>query len=414
MRNDKIANRHSVLLLLLSILSIFWLNSCDNKSEKSQFIYNNTACFKRISDIFTIIDIQKAKALSYKEFSEDFMNEVHFVQLSSKELIGNITTLLVFRNKIYILDRFIAKKVFIFNMDGELIRVIDSLGEGPEEYLELGNMAIDEGQKELLISDARSSKFLHYTLDGNFSRITKSVPNVCYYPAGNDFLYTKLAYKQMKSLSGVDYALLFSKDTTVLKVNFPYYPIQQGTPSGNPFYKNTLGELLYLPDVCDTVYQILHDTSFRVKYVVNQEKSLWKKRNEYLSAQEQASLIINNTYTSLGNIFIENEFFCYFSINTSYQGRIISRPYFYNKKKKVVFYFDLDKNFDTNTPFKKGIYMIANPQSLYGDYFVASFDPTHVSTKNKQYNPAYRMILENANENTNPALMFYKFNPNYE
>ena len=49
---------------------------------------------------------------------------------------------LVYDNKIYILDAFVAEKVFIFDKRGVLLKTIDNKGQGPDEYAGLSGMSI--------------------------------------------------------------------------------------------------------------------------------------------------------------------------------------------------------------------------------------------------------------------------------
>mgnify|MGYP000118512876 FL=1 len=55
---------------------------------------------------------------SYPEFIVEFVDSAYFVQLSSDEQIGYLTKVQIFEERIYVLDRFSAEKVFIFDMQG--------------------------------------------------------------------------------------------------------------------------------------------------------------------------------------------------------------------------------------------------------------------------------------------------------
>lgn len=400
---------------IAGILLIIFLVSCRySQKDIKEFVYKDFGDFNRIEKAVTKIDVAEAKSLSYRDYIDDFVDSVYFLQLSSEELIGEITNLCIFEDRIFILDQFLAKKVFIFDMQGGLIRAIDNQGGGPNEYLRLGEMTIDEVSKELIIADEGYPKFLHYSLDGELIQKTQIVPEIFYYPGIDGSFYNCVGYKQMKSETGEEYALLLCKDTLVLNAGFPFYPIQQDAVACNPFNKNTLGELLYIPFLCDTVYYLYDNQYYQVKYVINQTKSLWSKKSEFLSNIEHIDLILNNNYTSLSSDFFENNNFCCFFVNLSCKGRSLLRPYYYNKKERKTFYFDFEKIFDKTHPFKNGLYVIANPQCVYKDYFVSSFEPTPVLNDSVQFNKRYLEIMNVADENTNPALIFYKFNEKYK
>ena len=402
------------IIVVQNILFIFALVACQSTPTFNNFTYKSEQGLKEVKDTILNIDIVDAKSLSYGEFNEEFIDSVYFLQLSSKELIGEIRTLCIFEDRIYVLDQFVAKKVFIFNMKGELLQVIDSHGGGPEEYLLLGEITIDEYKRELIISDEGYPKYLHYSLNGEFLYVTSGVPNSYYYPANQGVFYNCLGYKQMKSESGEYHGLLVCKDTLVLYADFPFSPLQQNAVVSKPFSKNVEGELLYLPSLCDTIYQLFSDSLYKVKYVVKQEKSLWARKDEGLTMEQQDDLIINHKYTFLKGTVFENEEFCVVPVCMGYKRNILIRPYYYNKRNKLVCYFDVDKSFDSSKPLKKGFFNIVNPRCVYKDYFVGTFDPAPIEGKTDLLHPSYRDILEKADENTNPVLVFYKLNSKYE
>lgn len=401
-------NKHISILVTL-VLGF----SCTGKKQASPevdqqkiqlVVSDNVGNIPRVESGYTEIDATDMKALSYTEFIDEFIDDVHFVQLSSDELIGNITKLQIFEDRIYVLDRFSAKKVFIFDMQGKLLKVIDDQGGGPKEYSQLGDMYINEDTRELIIADLRG-KYVHYNLNGEWLRSTSVIPDSYYdHPMGQDSAFNFI---------GDDYSLVLSKGSEVLKKAFPLYPIQRQVAVSDPFAKTGLGELLYIPSCCDTIYQLNRDLTYRAKYFVKQENSVWKHRDEELSYQEHTDLIFNGC-TELGNAIFENEKFFAFTMNERDDNLIKVQACFYNKEKKKTFYFDITKPFDRNQVLKKGMFSIGNPICLYGDYFVTSFIPVPIKENVHLLNKEYLKIMNAGTDDTNPALVFYKLNPAYE
>lgn len=399
----------------ISILVAFVLGlSCTGKQKQASpevdqqemklVVSDNVGNIPRVESDYTEIDATDMKALSYTEFIDEFIDDVHFVQLSSDELIGNITKLQIFEDRIYVLDSFSAKKVFIFDMQGKLLKVIDDQGGGPKEYCQLGDMYINEDTRELIIADLRG-KYVHYNLNGEWLRSTSVISESYYdYPMGQDSAFNFMVY---------DYSLVLSKGSEVLKKAFPVYPIQRQVAVRDPFAKTGLGELLYIPLCCDTVYQLNRDLTYRAKYFVKQENSVWKHRDEELSYQEHTDLIIKGC-TELGNAIFENEKFFAFTMNERDDNLIKVQACFYNKEKKKTFYLDIEKPFDRNQVLKKGMFSIGNPICLYGDYFVTSFIPVPIKENVHLLNKEYLKIMNAGTDDTNPALVFYKLNPAYE
>lgn len=375
-----------------------------DQQEMKLVVSDNVGSIPRVESGYTEIDATDMKALSYTEFIDEFIDDVHFVQLSSDELIGNITKLQIFEDRIYVLDSFSAKKVFIFDRQGKLLKVIDDQGGGPKEYCQLGDMYINEDTRELIIADLRG-KYVHYNLNGEWLRSTSVISESYYdYPMGQDSAFNFMVY---------DYSLVLSKGSEVLKKAFPVYPIQRQVAVRDPFAKTGLGELLYIPLCCDTIYQLNRDLTYRAKYFVKQENSVWKHRDEELSYQEHTDLIINGC-TELGNAIFENEKFFAFTMNERDDNLIKVQACFYNKEKKKTFYLDIEKPFDRNQVLKKGMFSIGNPICLYGDYFVTSFIPVPIKENAHLANEEYLKIMNAGTDDTNPALVFYKLNPAYE
>lgn len=407
----------------ISILVAFVLGlSCTGKQKQASpevdqqemklVVSDNVGSIPRVESDYTEIDATDMKALSYTDFITEFVDSAYFVQLSSDELIGNITKLQIFEDRIYVLDRFSAKKVFIFDMQGKLLKVIDDQGGGPKEYIHLGDMHINEDTRELIIADV-TGKYVHYNLNGEWLRSTPAIPNNFYAPFGQDSVFNFIGYGQANDSIIGDYSLVLSKGAEVLKRDFPLYPIQRHAALHDPFVKTGLGELLYIPLCCDTVYQLNRDLTYRAKYFVKQENSMWKHRDEELSDQERTDLIFKGC-TGLGNAIFENEKFFVFTMNERDDNLIKVQACFYNKEKKKTFYLDIEKPFDRNQVLKKGMFSIGNPICLYGDYFVTSFTPVPIKENAHLANEEYLKIMNAGTDDTNPALVFYKLNPAYE
>ena len=289
-------------------------------------------------------------------------------------------------------------------MQGKLLKVIDDQGGGPKEYSQLGDMYINEDTRELIIADLRG-KYVHYNLNGEWLRSTSVIPDSYYdHPMGQDSAFNFI---------GDDYSLVLSKGSEVLKKAFPLYPIQRQVAVSDPFAKTGLGELLYIPSCCDTVYQLNRDLTYRAKYFVKQENSVWQHRDEELSDQERTDLIFKGC-TGLGNAIFENEKFFVFTMTVRHKNQQLVRACFYNKEKKKTFYFDIDKHFDGSKVLEKGVFPIGNPICLYGDYFVTSFIPIPIKENAHLANEEYLKIMNAGTDDTNPALVFYKLNPAYE
>ena len=62
-----------------------------DQQEMKLVVSDNVGNIPRVESDYTEIDATNMKALSYPDFITEFVDSAYFVQLSSDELIGNIT-----------------------------------------------------------------------------------------------------------------------------------------------------------------------------------------------------------------------------------------------------------------------------------------------------------------------------------
>jgi hypothetical protein len=80
-------------------------------------------------------------------------------------LIGEIDEIQVFDGHIFVLDIFIAKKLFVYDMNGKYIRQIGTMGQGPDEYMGILSFCIDPDKKEIYLLDYWKTRLLKYRIE---------------------------------------------------------------------------------------------------------------------------------------------------------------------------------------------------------------------------------------------------------
>jgi hypothetical protein len=223
-------------LLILFLLFGFLLVHCDNRPiviEESSLVDSATITIKP-QNYHTQIDISA------------FIDTVKFVTLEycKESLIGNIASVVVFENRIYIFDN-ITYSILVFNLDGEYISKISRIGRGPGEYIQLDFFDIDFDHRQIVLTDLMGYWVLRYDLIGNFiSR--KKIPfwiegltpifnnGVVVYANHRD---NKLKFRQEYNIFYLDSLM------NVSKAFFPYNSnnynnrrIKFSTPEGGSFY----------------------------------------------------------------------------------------------------------------------------------------------------------------------------------
>jgi hypothetical protein len=91
-------------------------------------------------------------------------------------LIGNLSELQVFDGHIYVFDKYFAKSLFVFDMEGRFIRKIGNVGKGPGEYIQANDFTLDTENRFIYLSD-RGNRVHKYQLDGTYiNSITIPIP----------------------------------------------------------------------------------------------------------------------------------------------------------------------------------------------------------------------------------------------
>lgn len=142
---------------ILHFILFLALCSCSTENTTEQKSSFETIHIKELSD---------CNIVGYS----DVYDSVRFIALeTSKEcLIGHIDILISYKDRFFILDKFISKSVMAFNAQGNFINKIGALGQGPGEFLNPAHMAIDPYKDQILMYDNLKKCILSYDLDGNY------------------------------------------------------------------------------------------------------------------------------------------------------------------------------------------------------------------------------------------------------
>ena len=131
-------------------LLILLLFSCSSKKEDNQ----NTI-------VINPIVVSESTLLS------DFVEEVKFIKLETKEesIIAGPREIIIKDQFIYAVDKF-QKAILIFDMEGKFVSKLQKLGDGSDQYRNLGAVFIsdDESTIEIIENFGEKSKRLTYSL----------------------------------------------------------------------------------------------------------------------------------------------------------------------------------------------------------------------------------------------------------
>ena len=119
----------------------------------------------------------------------DLFSKIEIIPLETtkESLIKEISKLVFYDNKYYILD-YPLSKIFVFDEMGKFLFNIDNRGNGPNEYVHIGSFNIDPYNHQLIILSAVDRSLHFYDLDGHFKNKIK-LPEI------------ERAYKTIQSLN---------------------------------------------------------------------------------------------------------------------------------------------------------------------------------------------------------------------
>jgi hypothetical protein len=138
------------------------------------------------SDVPTI-RLTDAKTVASIEYDDpNYVESYSLIQLetSPASLLGDISQVQLFENKLYILDRQ-SGSLLAFNTDGSFFRRIGSQGRGPNEFLAICAFYINPEKRQITLFDPLGSQAVVYDLGGQFIEKKEPGEGVFFQPICN-------------------------------------------------------------------------------------------------------------------------------------------------------------------------------------------------------------------------------------
>jgi hypothetical protein len=164
----------------LVILSCFLLSSCGR--EQKQFQQGKL-------DAENVIDIECAD-LPPIHIDTTNIQSLEYLPLetTAESLIGEISKIIIKHNRIFIGDFFIAKALFVFDMQGKFLFKVGRRGNGQGEYINLFDFDVFSNG-DIYLWDAVVGKFLVYDKNSLYRRDVKMEYKFLSFCIVNDKLY---------------------------------------------------------------------------------------------------------------------------------------------------------------------------------------------------------------------------------
>ena len=169
-------------------------------------------------------------------------------------LLMRLTRVLPYKDKIYVVDRR-RPACYVFDQNGNFVRQIGRMGNGPGEYFLIEDCIIDEGQQEIILLDCNGIWFV-YDMDGNFLR-RQIVPDggACQALVQTEDGYTAQLILTSKNREAIR---LFDRKGEYVK-GYWHQPAQFNLMALKPFYRYE-GKAYFGTGCFGSVYELSADT----------------------------------------------------------------------------------------------------------------------------------------------------------
>lgn len=381
-----------VFFLAIGILSLSCSKSTQTNYDVPVFnLSNNT-------------EAENAERITYSRF---YKNLDGFQLDTTGGLVGWVSKMDIFDNKIFILDTRFAEKLFVFDLQtGKKLFTIGTRGKGPGESLLISDFTIDEKQKMLLTCDVFLRRLCYYDLNGKLIE-EKQLP---FSPKYISLFDEKLIFLCNHNVD--NYKLIVTDDKINILAGFfskTDYPVDY-VACNNPFFKYN-NKLLINFGYCDTVYTIDNNLKLNPYSIFNTgEFSFYKRIKSGVELPQKILLppknlaLFGNSITPIENYF-ENDHY----LNVIFRQNNKPRVFLFNKNTKkehiikgVVLVNDIVSAHGT-TIFKPGIGTVMCCPS---DYFTSpkrKLPDSSIATYSERFKKEYL----NLNPEGNPFVFIF-------
>ena len=198
---------------------------------------------------------------------DSLIADVEFLKLgkTGNVLIGQVNKLWVTEQHVIVADKRTSQAIFIFDREGNAQAVINRLGRGPQEYIELTDVILTPDKEKVVVLDNRKQKLLYYSMNGDYL-YDKDIP----------FCIGYLEYIDEQTIMGLAYGYQTEDPGLASYENNRHYVyvldtmmnITGSAMTVQPFI-NRFGDRIYVnPSHSDTIYRVTEDADFVPQYLL--------------------------------------------------------------------------------------------------------------------------------------------------
>lgn len=375
------------------------ISSCNNDLERSG----------------TSIHIDPAAQLKGK-YSEIF-KEVRVTPLStSKEgLISSIMKIDIDDDRIFILDTK-AKKIFLFNINGEFIASIGKKGKGPGEFLSVNDYSLNRNKNTIEVLDSANNKILRFDYNGNYLGSNNSVFAMGFGSLGEEyyvFYHYNFIFRDSNG-TDIDSDIVITNDKGKIIKNFSLGLVNRNLAltTYTNITQDMNGDILILPIFENQIYRISKDMILQNEVEINLPNQ--PPREFYSEHNDVRTLLMNLDQNSSPNrlqriIATNNHYYMYYFVKNKINQIFINKKS--NEVKVICEGETLNDLFINSSRFFKGGYDNGLIQTMEAFDFLKAFESSGSTSKVKsiQLRHEINKIMQDLKPDDNPVLIFYNY-----
>ena len=266
---------------------------------------------------------------------EDIVENFRYVTLkhgeNSDAMLGTISKLRVFRDRIYVLDNSFTNKMLIFDKKGNFLKKVGRAGKGPMEYTDITTFEVDIFHEELLIKDSSRGKILIFDLDGNYKRSLDCRiwgGGMTVLPNGNRVYGIEGAHTNEPEFGGKYKLILCDGENNIFEKyceNKGDYRIgEMGMTFLNPGYDGTI---TFAPQYMGDVYRISESGVERIYRINFPDMANPEELVQYATTPENYGSFLSQKTVFAGNHADSEDYLC---VRYEHKGR--DHTAYYHKK----------------------------------------------------------------------------------
>jgi hypothetical protein len=323
------------------------------------------------------------------------------LQTSDSCLIGYTTKVIVWNNRIIVLDDYRSKAMFIFNEKGKLV-LKTAIGKGPGEISTANAININKKDSTILLYDQTQKVFHQFDFNGHYIA-RKSLPSDIFlydfFQLSNDsfLVYYPLDFTNSKGEIKRSTYRIYSNDFLIVKPLDIFIAQNKLIPClVNPVARFS-DEILFVSPWNYNIYELEGDT-FRVKYSLDfGDAALTPSQMEILTPGELISLVHlnkNNKVGSLQSVYFNDKDLLIFAEYADIGLNIL-----FSLKDKIA--YNLNNYFEKGLLPKCRVWGISDNGSIY-----AVVEPEDFVDFNKLMSGRYNYLRITSNDN--PILISFQ------